>query len=224
MAANKDKDKDLTADKAKGHVKDQAAAKGADKTTAAAADEPAAKSSGRQKGQDNLRLLHHVPPYERGVVVPADLVADPDRLVELEAAAWTGEPVTVQTAPPGAFAAGAGAGAVAPLTTGQDAEEVAEAAVRIKHLVEDNERLKAEVKELTEKVRAKDAERAEDEGADLATARRHAEEVAHEKMRLEGENERLNKELQEVRAGIGDHQEQVKRLEKELAEAKKKHK
>lgn len=181
------------------------------------------------KDQPNLLLQHHVPPHGRGVVIPASAVPDPDWLVGVGAAAWTGDPVTVTTAPPGA-----GAGAVTPLTTAGDAEEVAEAAVRIQRLVaererlaKDNERLAGEVKDLAEQVRAKKAKKEAEESADLAAARQHAEQVAHAKMHLEGENERLNKELAEVRAGLqgqADLAEQVKKLEKELAEAKKKHK
>lgn len=53
------------------------------------------------KDQPNLRLIQTVVPQgERGAVIPASSVLDPDSLVILGAAVWTAEPVTVHTLPP----------------------------------------------------------------------------------------------------------------------------
>ena len=88
------------------------------------------------KDQPNLRLEHNVPPQgERGAVIPAWAVPDPDALVKIGAATWTAEPVTVNLAPPGA----------GPDLTVQHAEAVAElAAVRAQAVQLGEAKLKAE--------------------------------------------------------------------------------
>lgn len=119
------------------------------------------------KDQPNLRLEHNIPPQgERGAVIPAWAVSEPDTLVKLGAASWTAEPVTVQLTPPGAKAGGAVA-----------SPEVL---------------------------------------ADLAAARKHAEEVAEAKLKVEDEAAELRKALAKANADIAAKEA----AEKELAELK----
>jgi hypothetical protein len=120
------------------------------------------------KDQPNLRLEHNVPPQgERGAVIPAWAVSDPDALVKLGAASWTGEPVTVQLAPPGAKAvATASPEVLADLAAARKhAEEVAEAKLKAEDAV-------AELRKALEKANADAAagEVAAKELADLKAA------------------------------------------------------
>jgi hypothetical protein len=121
------------------------------------------------KDQPNLRLEHNVPPQgERGAVIPAWAVPDPDALVKLGAAAWTAEPVTVKLAPPGA----------GPDLTAQHAEAVEElAAVRSQAEQLGEAKLKAEdtAAELRKAVEKANADLAEKEAAQVAAEKELAE-------------------------------------------------
>jgi hypothetical protein len=123
------------------------------------------------KEKPNLRLVHNFPDLaggqSSGAVVPAWAVPDPDALVSLGAAEWTGEPVTVQMAPPSAAMSNA-------VTASPEVL------------------------------------------ADLAAARKHAEEVAEAKLKVEDEAAELRKSLAKANADIAAKEA----AERELAELK----
>lgn len=150
------------------------------------------------KEQPNLKLIHHFPDVaggqSSGAVVPAHCVSDPDALVGLGAAAWTGEPVTVKVEPP--------------VAKGLDVATANKIQDRIDGLEDERDDWAAKARKHVAEKAATEA-KLNETAADLAAARAHAEEVADAKLKLEDEHKRIaaekaaaDKELADLKASI----------------------